>query len=153
MNKKIYGVLILALFASSLFGETKTIALVYEKATGVNRHALQFILENKRSLGDVSFLPIDLSQDTSPADADLYILLNTGVSSGTDPQLARFREAISGEKRVVQLNFYRDREVADVINEPAEGGVDVITAASAWGGRKARNMHNQWILILSGILN
>ena len=153
MNRKIIWVILLAILTFSLFGETKTVALVYEKATGVNRHALQFILENKRNLGDVSFLPVDLSQNSSPADADLYILLNTGLSSGTDPQLARFREAIPADRRVVQLNFYRDREVGYVINETAEKGVDVITAASAWGGRKARTMHNQWIQILSGILN
>lgn len=147
MYKKNIMMFILMLLSAFAFAGSKKVALVYNNATGVNRHAFQFIMQNKRQLGSIDLQSVDASRDQPPSDVSSYILLNSGVSSGIDPVLASFRDKIPSGARVIQLNLYRGRQVGNV-----DVQVDAITSATLWGSRQARNMHAQWIRALAGML-
>jgi hypothetical protein len=148
MFKKTILVFFVLMSSGIAFAGTKTVALVYDNVSGVNRHAFQFIMQNSRRLGNVSIKSIDASREQPSQDISSYILLNTGVASGIDPVLASFKENIPSGTQVIQLNLYRRREVGNIDVTP-----DAITSASIWGNRQARNMHGQWIQALGDMLN
>ncbi len=148
MKRKILFTTLILMSSFLLFGAEKTVGLIYNGATGVNQHAFQYIMQNNRALGNYRIQAVDAARNASVEGIDTFILLNSGVSSGTDPVLSGFLDRLPPGAKVIRLNLYRGRPVSDV-----DVGVDAVTSASVWGNRQARNMHGQWIQALAGFLN
>lgn len=141
--------IMMLLSAVYLSAEEKKVGLVFNRATGVNRHALQFIMaKGGKFAKDYRFQAIDITTNINSTDYDALILVNTGIASGIDPVLDDFLTSVSEKNKIILLNLYEGRSQSDFTFIPAGANnfsVDSVTSATLWGGRSVKAMHESWL--------
>lgn len=157
----VLGALVLA--GTQVWASSNTVAIMYDRATSVNRHAMQFIATGARSYGiGTDFVAVPMDAQINTSDYRAVIVLNTGISSGLDPAVGSFLDGHKGASNVMVVSLYHRGNDLSVSNVPASSspvGVDAVSAASLWGRGFGRNqsvarMHEQWLVdVLTFIRN
>lgn len=144
MKQPIKNILILsvlfALVPGLTFSADKTIGVVFNGSSEVNRETFMFFRKTIAQTG-FSYQFTALSP-TATADKSLagVIVLNTGMASGTDPVLSAFIQKNKGLIPLVLVHLYQNQSAVTVKTSKAassELGVDTVTSASLWGGKGA----------------
>ncbi len=131
---------LLALAPSLGFAADKTIGVVFNGSTEVNRETFMFFRKTIAQTG-FSYQFTALSPSASP-DKSLagIIVLNTGMTSGTDPVLSTFIKKNKALVPMVLVHLYQNQPAVTVQTSKASStdlGVDTVTSASLWGGKGA----------------
>ncbi len=144
------------------FGANADVMVVVNGNTETNRETYNFIRKTFNRNGVELSIGATLKPETVKVGQYRYVVvINTGVSSGTDPALKKFIEGYADKKGLYLVNLYRSKGRADLsvtTFTAAENplGVDGITAASTWtkgpGGNAAEQMHERWVEALVAFL-
>jgi hypothetical protein len=139
--------------------ETGSAAIIYNGVNSVNKEALHYIRQEASRVDDkYTFDPISVSSEINMNDYKVFIVLNSGMESGIDPDLAGFISSVEDKSSIILLTLVKNSTdfVVKTFDASEEtGGVDAISAASLWkhsglfkSNKDLKEMHNQWLFLL-----
>jgi hypothetical protein len=137
---------LLAVPATFTFAASNTVLVVVDGNSQVNRETYNFIRQNFSRNGLAYTVTASDVSSAKAGDYKAVVVINSSLSSGTDPALDKFIKAYPTKKQIFLVNLYAGRTSTAVdtftaANSPE--GVDGITAASTWRG--AIEIHVQWM--------
>ncbi len=117
---------------------------------------MEYVQKEGRKIDrNITFKPLDVSKQINFSDYSALVILNSRMSTGTDPVLLNFLNSIPGGVKVIVVNVVKNRSSLSVQysdRTESENGVDTITAASKWGRGNIRDMHKEWLTKLFELL-
>lgn len=135
------------------FAATADVMVVVNGNTEVNRESYNFIRKmfNYNGVSYSVTATLDPSS-VKPGQYKTVVVLNTGVTSGTDPVLQKFITGYTDKKNLFLVNLYRGKRDLNVTTFTAASsplGVDGVSAASTWkggfGAADPQQMHVEWV--------
>jgi hypothetical protein len=137
---------LLAAPASLTFAASNTVLVVYDGTTQVNRETYNFLRQNFSRNGLTYTLAASDVASAKTGDYKAVVVINSSLSSGTDPALDKFIKSYPTKNQIFLVNLYSGRTSTAVDTFTAAKspeGVDGITAASTWRG--AIQIHVEWM--------
>ena len=162
MKREAALLLILAfVLTSGSFAGTGTgkVAILYNGNNQVNRDALHFMSRQFQDLkAKYQFEAVGDARDIKPGNYKAILVLNTGMSSGVDPQLAAFIGSWRDKAEIILISLHKgstDVTVDFFSADKTAEGVDTVSAATFWkrpglaslfgGSSDVMAMHEQWV--------
>jgi len=154
LTKLVLIALFSVLVPFATFGANADVMVVVNGNTEVNREAYNFIRKIFNHNGIAYSITATLDPKTVKAGQyKTVVVLNTGVTTGTDPVLQKFVTEYADKKGLFLVNLYKGKKDLTVTRFTSASnplGVDGVSAASAWGGGlfggpDPQQMHLEWI--------
>lgn len=141
-------------FACSLYA--KTFTMVYLDRTSVTMEALSFVKKQIKTQKSPLKLAYANGFKGLKGNEDVVVILNTGLSQGTDQRITTYLSQITDKKKVMVVNLYSLGNQAmyeRILASDSVHGVDEISAASWYdegkgfskGNTLSLDMHTQWV--------
>jgi len=131
------------------FSGPNDVLLVFSANSEINRHLYSVVGGALESSG----YRVTATLQPAAVGAGRYkavVVFSTRVSAGIEPSLEAFLKAYPAPAELYLVSLLSrspDLAVTKLSKGASPGGVDGVSAATAWSGA-SRSMHNQWIQIL-----
>lgn len=121
--------------------------LVVSKGAKADRKAAGHFRDWSRDF-NVQFVALQIQDVDESIDVELYdgaIVLSTQEERGRDPELLAFVKHYRRNFPIVFVGLIPNSKSTEyTIATASELGVDIVTAATKWGGKTLKEMHRKW---------
>jgi hypothetical protein len=143
---------VLVAMPASAFAASNEILLVFSANTELNRHLYSLL---GQVLGNTYKVTATLQTSAAvPGKYKAVIVFSTRATSGFEPALASFMKSYPAPGEIYLVSLLSQSSsltVSPLAKSATPGGVDGVSAATAWTGQ-SRAMHNQWLQVLVSAL-
>ncbi|MGD9928272.1 MAG: hypothetical protein AB7S66_12065 [Sphaerochaeta sp.] len=145
--KRVFMLLMCLMISCAVFAAS--VPVVYLDRSSTNLEASSYIKKQAKSnkLPHKFTFTSDLS--SLSGDEKVVVILNSGLSSGTDPRISSYLNSSQNKQAIILVNLYsigKNILMTSVSSADTASGVDEISAATQWKKRDSaiQAMHEQW---------